>query len=766
MSVSTHGYGLSGSQFGSSQKIDDFGKLTLGQSPGRLEPLDPLSDAFPMPSPLKGGPTESMGNLELSSKSQSVGRIPSAKRGDKARSSGSFHGLDPDLAHREMFLPDDAKLPRNSYSSPKRVHSPYVSNANPNVTVLRKPPYLDKVGDRLLPQDRRTHEAHPDEMTLDEQDMATKPYPKRRAIGDSDSPDRPRRAPDSSDTRHDIGMEVQPQMLLQPETRPISHAQLVVEVKGIYHGLVLVEQKCIEVDDKQRAATAEQDAAKKTELKDEQWQALIALHKTLLHEHHDFFLASQHPSASPALSKLASKYAMPARMWRHGIHSFLEVLRAHLPGSFDHMLAFVYIAYSMMALLYETVTAFEDTWIECLGDLARYRMVMEGGDSSDRDTWAGVARLWYNKAADRRPGVGRLYHHLAILSRPYSFLQLCYYTRSLTSVEPFDSARSSIMLHFRPVLDGKPSNYQVKAFEVAFIRLHGVLFDRPQDEETFHENMTSIQNGLLDGYIDRITSNFKAQGIYIATANVAALFEYGRHVRGKGRRSLVWQAFMAVKNTRDQDAAPNVPQSADEAFSLDGDGDSKPASPVSPLAEELSNTTTATTTEEQPSPSLGKASKLAFSSLSVALRRHGDQNVFPLVHYMLVFIWNLASIESVMKYFQADIPWNDICAFLNTLAKPDNMTKAVMNMDDSPQSGDKVERPLPEDFIMSGQLFVLDYLGTGSCKDEIVDEDERVLELPSMTATRVERMLWLGVRMAKVRLMSMCSRNFLTCVDE
>lgn len=64
---------------------------------------------------------------------------------------------------------------------------------------------------------------------------------------------------------------------------------------------------------------------------------------------------------------------MPARMWRHGIHSFLELLRHRLPGSSEYMLSFIYLAYSMMALLYETVPAFEDTWIECLGDLSRYR---------------------------------------------------------------------------------------------------------------------------------------------------------------------------------------------------------------------------------------------------------------------------------------------------------------------------------------------------------------------------------------------------------
>ena len=164
--------------------------------------------------------------------------------------------------------------------------------------------------------------------------------------------------------------DVQPEMLLQPETRPISHDQLVIEVKGIYAGLVMVEAKCIDIDEKQSAAAQEKDLSKKAMLKNDQYQSLIALHKQLLHEHHDFFLASQHPAASPALSRLAAKYSMPARMWRHGIHAFLEVLRHRLPESLEHMLAFIYIAYSMMALLYETVPAFEDTWIECLGMLS------------------------------------------------------------------------------------------------------------------------------------------------------------------------------------------------------------------------------------------------------------------------------------------------------------------------------------------------------------------------------------------------------------
>lgn len=79
-------------------------------------------------------------------------------------------------------------------------------------------------------------------------------------------------------------------IILQPETKPISQEQLVAEVKGIYAGLVMVEAKCIEVDNKQ-AALAQADGSH-TRLNNEQWQALIALHRTLLHEHHDFFLVS------------------------------------------------------------------------------------------------------------------------------------------------------------------------------------------------------------------------------------------------------------------------------------------------------------------------------------------------------------------------------------------------------------------------------------------------------------------------------------------
>jgi hypothetical protein len=157
-------------------------------------------------------------------------------------------------------------------------------------------------------------------------------------------------------------------------------------VKGIYAGLVMVESKCIEVDKEQISQNESRCA-----LSNSNTQALIALHSTPLYEHHDFFLATQHPAANPALRHLASKYAMPARMWRHGIHTFFELLRHSMPYLLEHMLTFIYLAYYMMALLYETVPASEDTWIECLGDLGRYRMAIEDDDIRDRELWNCVS---------------------------------------------------------------------------------------------------------------------------------------------------------------------------------------------------------------------------------------------------------------------------------------------------------------------------------------------------------------------------------------
>jgi hypothetical protein len=69
----------------------------------------------------------------------------------------------------------------------------------------------------------------------------------------------------------------------QPETRAISQEELVAEVKGIYAGLVMVEGKCVEIDSIPKTPQ---------HLSNDGRKALIALHRVLLREHLEQFVAT------------------------------------------------------------------------------------------------------------------------------------------------------------------------------------------------------------------------------------------------------------------------------------------------------------------------------------------------------------------------------------------------------------------------------------------------------------------------------------------
>ena len=510
----------------------------------------------------------------------------------------------------------------------------------------------------------------------------------------------------------------------EPETRPISQEQLVAEVKGIYAGLVMVEAKCIEVDNKQAALAQQGDPASLPKLNNEQWQALIALHRTLLHEHHDFFLASQHPSASPALRRLASKYAMPARMWRHGIHSFLELLRHRLPASLDHMLAFIYLAYSMMALLYETVPAFEDTWIECLGDLGRYRMAIEDDDIRDRDVWTGVARHWYSKASDNAPNTGRLYHHLAILARPNALLQLFYYTKSLCVAVPFSSARESILTLFEPVLNATSGQgqYRLPPFDTAFVKAHGLLFTN-KNMDKFRPAVQEFLD-LLNNHIGRVTRKFLEQGYYIAVSNIIAMLGYGAQ-----DNPLMIAMDDASQNLSDPEMAVKIDEKTMESFQ--------------------------------------EAQYLATEVIKIVLKRIGDPNILPFIHVTLAFMKFMSRRPRAMQYLAPDFPWQLLVETLNPFmaAYP---TPDRIEDDAFPVPVKDRIRPFTEDFAMRGLTWAEGYFPPTWFSDDKLDDEERHLEVASMADVRSERIVWLAYGIADAGSWisyDRVSRRFSTTMD-
>ncbi|KAL4887814.1 hypothetical protein BDV59DRAFT_189850 [Aspergillus ambiguus] len=493
--------------------------------------------------------------------------------------------------------------------------------------------------------------------------------------------------------------------------------QLINEVRGIYAGLVMVEKKCIEIDKAQSESQAPLDNQK--------WQALIALHRTLLQEHHDFFMASQHPTASPVLRRLSEKYAMPARMWRYGIHSFLELLRHRLPESLDHMLTFIYLAYSMMTLLLETVPGFQDTWIECLGDLSRYRMAVEESDLKEREVWAGVARYWYNRAADRNPDVGRIQHHLAVLSRPYILQQLFYYTKSLVSVRSFAGTRESILLLFNPILHNpKPSSSSHPHLITAFVAAHGALFGR--DSDRF---LSSVAEFLppLDTFITRIGPAFRMQGVHIASANFAAMLEY-------------CHADAPLVGEFQQGTMPQE-KSHDDIYTFA----TETWTPVSEPQKVVSDFV-ALCEPQRSSRFVFYGSFLAFETMSVFLDQTGDQHIYPALNVCLSFLWCLSRTAAGMKYAEAVVPWRKLVSCLNGMFRPE-VNMDYVEQDGYPRGHDC--KWAPEDFLIRGQVWSQSCYPPHYFDGGPTDDEGRNIEWPSLWLVRTHKCLWLAVQLAK-----------------
>jgi len=388
-------------------------------------------------------------------------------------------------------------------------------------------------------------------------------------------------------------------------------------------------------------------------------------------------------------------------------------------------------------------------------------MAIEDDEPKDREVWSNVARFWYNKAADKSPTVGRLYHHLAILARPYTLEQLSLYARSLTCVTPFESARGSIMTLFNPVLQGRDNLHRrASSLEILFIRAHAILFTSQILSASDRFNMTVDElekDGLFDKYITKAGARFRELGAFAAISNIAALFEYGTPKQGNSKPMvrLAYEKAQIVKERASNPESgafiqPRDPFASGEDIKLDSD-------------------TTLPQENEVSTVFISQPSRLASITLGLSLNRTTDKNVYPLVHVYLVFIWSLIIVQEAWRCFEKDvawgiierdIPWLAICFFLNALAGELHSMTSKIFAREFPHSGDEKgdkekARPLPEDFVLRGQMYSQWYFPSTWFTNTMVDDDERTLELPSMVQPRMERILWLGHRIASVCYTSM-----------
>ena len=183
--------------------------------------------------------------------------------------------------------------------------------------------------------------------------------------------------------------QVENGIFLQPQTRSISPQDLHGIAKATYASIKRAELKWREFTDDLLASPEER-------INDEQWQSLLYLYRIYLHQCYDFFMACQHPLATPTTCKLALLYVMPEQLWC-SIHSIAGFFSSRLPDSHDHMLAFLYPTYKLMTVLFEKVPAFKKIWAQCLGDLSMYLMVAD--NVQNQEVWPRVAKQWHQIAS-------------------------------------------------------------------------------------------------------------------------------------------------------------------------------------------------------------------------------------------------------------------------------------------------------------------------------------------------------------------------------
>ncbi|KAK1465247.1 hypothetical protein CTAM01_17058, partial [Colletotrichum tamarilloi] len=283
----------------------------------------------------------------------------------------------------------------------------------------------------------------------------------------------------------------------EPETTPIS------EVQAIHCKLVEAENQC-------NMTIVTQFSKTDPMLSHEQWEAIVARHYMLLCEYYDFLSTTQDYSASPKLRGLASKHAIPARLWEKGIRSLLDRLHGCLPESHDHMCTFIDLACSIMDLLNQTVPAFESTWIEHLGDLGAYRTAMEDDHFEDREAWTSTTRQWYSEASHRSPSIGRLYHRLATCAEPNILEQLFFYTKSLCVRVPFLDARDSLAVFFKQNMD------EVSGTSVVSTNSYG--FNETPDIKLTNEVAVSLDPSRVDDGTEKL-DHLESEGmIHLALA--------------------------------------------------------------------------------------------------------------------------------------------------------------------------------------------------------------------------------------------------------
>ena len=282
------------------------------------------------------------------------------------------------------------------------------------------------------------------------------------------------------------------------------------------------------------------------------------------------------------------------------------------------------------------------------------------------------------------------------------------------------------MTLFSLIPHGKDTIRRSSSLETPFIRAHGVLFTS-QASDSADSVVNAVDNlqrdSLNDEYIAKVSSRFKETGLFAAVANVAALIENGRPKQaGASKPSLL----LAYEHARVSEVSSNP-----------GPGRSL----------EMKDQVGVETLLTGGGPS-GSYKRCCAALIGISLKRTEDRDVYPLAHIYLAFFWSFINVQETCRCSKEDIvwrnteryvPWTAVCSFLNELSTESRAVRDKVWVSEFPRPDKEKDRPLPEDFILMGQLHTQWCFPSTWFTGTIVDDDERISDSPSFPRLRLER---------------------------
>lgn len=538
-----------------------------------------------------------------------------------------------------------------------------------------------------------------------------------------------------------------PALISQLSVGEIGSQQIRAETQNLYLEFAQLEAYCTEL--------TKPHVKHNTQLSDAECKRLVAFHKQFLHTAHDLLLAAQYPSSDQKLKSLPREKGIAIRVWKHGIHTILEIFRHRLPQCREYLDLYVRSTYAMIGLFYESLIDFKLVWLECLGDVARYMMAIEQ-DSGYRSVLNKTANTWYQAVLDETPTIGRLSHHQAVLSGSAPLKQLVYYIVALSTETPFLPARPAISSFFSRVLRSSPSMLREGSsswIELMLLKIHALYYVRAPAEELGEVIRKFTQSFAT--YVHAEDREFKETGFLLAITRTAFLLHYPVDSPSTGRH-----IYLPVDGLKQDETAYRQPINH-ETRPYDGSAsrrqDPAPQPKPEPTALQKSNTRGfVPPTALQPDTSSEKNRTIVlpftFITMSTVYGMEPKASLLAYVHGTLVSLLHLVSDPKALAALQYLVPWEEIAQFVRTMEKSLGNGFRAFSSDvfPTPEEPFGCGRALPEDYWLVRVVWAKGYLPEDHFEKFGVSQDERDFQKGAMDLERVRRCLYLVWRIAMV----------------